>query len=847
MERYNFKTIEEKWQKIWNKNKSFETRVDQTKPKFYCLEMFPYPSGKIHMGHVRNYTIGDVLARYKTMRGYNVLHPMGWDSFGMPAENAAKQNNLDPKVWTEENIQTMKNQLKQLGLSVDWSREISTCSEEYYKHQQSFFLDLLDKGLVYRKENYVNWDPVDETVLANEQVIDGKGWRSGAVVERKKLNQWFFNISEFSSDLLNGLESLDKWPNKVKTMQKNWIGKSFGCEIDFKVKTDLPIDNIKCFTTRPDTLFGFSFLALSVDHPISEFFKNDKNFIKFKQDCSKTGTTEESIAKAEKIGFKTNITAKNPLDETIEVPVYFANFVLMDYGFGAVFGCPAHDQRDLDFANKYNLKIIPVIKPVDELDDFQVDTEAYTGNGVLFNSKFLNGLKYPDESVLKTIEILEKKNLGKKKINFRLKDWGVSRQRYWGCPIPVAYNSKNEIVKIPKKDLPVVLPENINLNVKGNPLEHQREWVEVIINGEKCRRETDTLDTFVDSSWYFLRFCSADNDAEGFNLDDILYWMPVDQYIGGVEHAILHLLYSRFFVRALGKNKKNFINLEPFDGLFTQGMVCHETYKDSNNNWLSPEEIDTKDGKNYFLKNNENKRVTVGPSESMSKSKKNTIDPQNIINNYGADAVRFFILSDSPPEKDVQWSEQGMNSAYKFVQKFWDLHSKIINMSEKNDENKIDDQEYEIFTNQIIDKITKNLENFHYNVIIANMHEIYNYLNKIIQKINNKNRFIENYKKILISIAPVVPHLANECLEQIGMNNELSWPKIKEEYLSIKSFNIVVQINGKKRDLLNVDKSLQEEEVLKLISNNEKINKFLANKEIKKTIYVKDKLINLII
>ena len=847
MERYNFKTIEEKWQKIWNKNKSFETRVDQTKPKFYCLEMFPYPSGKIHMGHVRNYTIGDVLARYKTMRGYNVLHPMGWDSFGMPAENAAKQNNLDPKVWTEENIQTMKNQLKQLGLSVDWSREISTCSEEYYKHQQSFFLDLLDKGLVYRKENYVNWDPVDETVLANEQVIDGKGWRSGAVVERKKLNQWFFNISEFSSDLLNGLESLDKWPNKVKTMQKNWIGKSFGCEIDFKVKTNLPIDNIKCFTTRPDTLFGFSFLALSVDHPISEFFKNDKNFIKFKQDCSKTGTTEESIAKAEKIGFKTNITAKNPLDETIEVPVYFANFVLMDYGFGAVFGCPAHDQRDLDFANKYNLKIIPVIKPVDELDDFQVDTEAYTGNGVLFNSKFLNGLKYPDESVLKTIEILEKKNLGKKKINFRLKDWGVSRQRYWGCPIPVAYNSKNEIVKIPKKDLPVVLPENINLNVKGNPLEHQKEWVEVIINGEKCRRETDTLDTFVDSSWYFLRFCSADNDTEGFNLDDILYWMPVDQYIGGVEHAILHLLYSRFFVRALGKNKKNFINLEPFDGLFTQGMVCHETYKDSNNNWLSPEEIDTKDGKNYFLKNNENKKVTVGPSESMSKSKKNTIDPQNIINNYGADAVRFFILSDSPPEKDVQWSEQGMNSAYKFVQKFWDLHSKIINMSAKNDENKIDDQEYEIFTNQIIDKITKNLENFHYNVIIANMHEIYNYLNKIIQKINNKNRFIENYKKILISIAPVVPHLANECLEQIGMNNELSWPKIKEEYLSIKSYNIVVQINGKKRDLLNVDKSLQEEEVLKLISNNEKINKFLANKEIKKTIYVKDKLINLII
>ena len=847
MERYNFKTIENKWQKIWDQNNSFKSKIDLSKPKFYCLEMFPYPSGKIHMGHVRNYTIGDVLARYKTLRGYNVLHPMGWDSFGMPAENAAKQNNLDPKVWTEKNIQTMKNQLKQLGLSVDWSREISTCSKEYYKHQQRFFLDLLDKGLVYRKENYVNWDPVDETVLANEQVIDGKGWRSGAIVERKKLNQWFFNISKFSSDLLDGLDKLDKWPNKVKTMQKNWIGKSFGCEINFKVKTELPIKDIKCFTTRPDTLFGFSFLALSVDHPISEYFKNDKNFIKFKQDCSKTGTTEESIAKAEKIGFKTNIIAINPLDENIKVPVYFANFVLMDYGFGAVFGCPAHDQRDLDFANKYNLKVIPVIKPMDASENFKINSEAYTGNGILFNSRFLNGLKYPEESVQKTIEILEERGLGKKKINFRLKDWGVSRQRYWGCPIPIAYNSKNEIIKIPIENLPVTLPENINLNVKGNPLEHQKEWVEIIINGEKCRRETDTLDTFVDSSWYFLRFCSADNKNEGFNLNDILYWMPVDQYIGGVEHAILHLLYSRFFVRALSQNKKKFINLEPFEGLFTQGMVCHETYKDPNNNWLSPEEIETKDGKNYFLKDNENTKVTVGPSESMSKSKKNTIDPQNIINNYGADAVRFFILSDSPPEKDVQWSEQGMNSAYKFIQKFWDLHSKIININNKNTENKIDDQEYEIFTNQIIDKITKNLENFHYNVIIANMHEIYNYLNKIVLNIRDKNKFIENYKKILISIAPVVPHLANECLEEIGMNGELSWPKIKEEYLSIKSLNIVVQINGKKRDLLKVDKSLQEKEVLKLISNNEKINKFLANKEIKKTIYVKDKLINLII
>ena len=622
MDRYNFKIIEKKWQTFWEKNRTFKASIKKDKKKFYCLEMFPYPSGKIHMGHVRNYTIGDVLARYKSLQGYNVLHPMGWDSFGMPAENAAKQNNLDPKTWTEENIEIMKNQLKELGLSVDWDREISTCSESYYKHQQSFFLDLLDKGLVYRKENYVNWDPVDETVLANEQVIDGKGWRSGAVVERKKLNQWFFNITKFSSDLLDGLNKLKKWPNKVKVMQKNWIGKSFGCEVDFNIKSSLPVKTIKCFTTRPDTLFGFSFLALSIDHPLSDFFKKDVEFIKFRNECAKTGTTEESIANAEKIGFKTNIKAINPLDVTKEVPVYFANFVLMDYGFGAVFGCPAHDQRDLDFALKYKLKVLPVVCPPNENDNFKVTKEAYTGPGKIFNSQFLNGLKSPNESILKTIEILEQKKIGKQKINFRLKDWGVSRQRYWGCPIPIAYNNKDEVVKIPKKDLPVKLPENIKLDVKGNPLEHQKNWKEVIINGEKCIRETDTLDTFVDSSWYFLRFCSTKNVNEGFNLDEAKYWMPVDQYIGGVEHAILHLLYSRFFVRALGFEQKDFVDLEPFDGLFTQGMVCHETYKDLENNWLSPDEVESKDGKIYYKKNNPTEKVKVGSSESMSKSKK---------------------------------------------------------------------------------------------------------------------------------------------------------------------------------------------------------------------------------
>ena len=622
MERYNFKTIEKKWQRYWNDNQVFKAKINKNKKKFYCLEMFPYPSGNIHMGHVRNYTIGDVLARYKSMQGYNVLHPMGWDSFGMPAENAARTNNLDPKSWTNKNISTMKAQLKQLGLSIDWGREISTCSEDYYKHQQKFFLELYDKGLVYRKESYVNWDPVDETVLANEQVVDGKGWRSGAQVERKKLNQWFFNISKFSEELLEGLNSLPSWPNKVKTMQKNWIGKSFGCEIPFKINGNTDVNEIKCFTTRPDTLYGFSFLAVSIDHPISRFYEKDENFLKFKEECSKTGTTEEAIALAEKIGFRTNLLATNPLDEEVQVPVYFANFVLMDYGFGAVFGCPAHDQRDLDFALKYNLEVKTVVKPKDAQDDFKVTNIAFTDPGVIFNSKELDNLKAPDESILKTIKILEDQKKGKKKVNFRLKDWGISRQRYWGCPIPIAYDENNEIIKIPDEQLPIKLPEKINLKTSGNPLEHQDEWKNITINGKKCIRETDTLDTFVDSSWYFLRFCSNENTEYAFDIDEVNYWMPVDQYIGGIEHAILHLLYSRFFMQAISYKNEKFKHLEPFDGLFTQGMVCHETYKDQNNNWISPNEIISEDGKNFFKKENPKEKIIVGPVESMSKSKK---------------------------------------------------------------------------------------------------------------------------------------------------------------------------------------------------------------------------------
>ena len=845
MDRYNFKTVEEKWQNFWLKNNTFKPSNDKTKKKFYCLEMFPYPSGKIHMGHVRNYAIGDVLARYKTLQGYNVLHPMGWDSFGMPAENAAKQNNLNPKDWTEKNIATMRYQLKKLGLSIDWDSEISTCSPEYYKHQQKIFLDLYNKGLVYRKESYVNWDPIDNTVLANEQVVDGKGWRSGAVVERKKLNQWFFKISHFSEELLTNLDNLKDWPEKVKIMQKNWIGKSFGCEIDFKIDGSEKIKSIKCYTTRPDTLFGFSFLALSVDHPFSKHYENDPDFIKFKENCSKTGTTEESIAQAEKIGFKTDLLAINPLDQNDKVPVFFANFVLMDYGFGAVFGCPAHDQRDFDFAIKYNLEIKTVVKPKDESDDFKVKNKPHTDPGIMINSKFLNGLSAPDESISNTIKFLEKNNLGNKKTNYRLKDWGISRQRYWGCPIPIAYDENNEVVTIPDDNLPVTLPDIKSLNVEGNALDTAKEWKSVIINGKKCTRETDTLDTFVDSSWYFLRFCSSNNVDNPFSEEDLNYWMPVDQYIGGVEHAILHLLYSRFFMRAINlDNKKININ-EPFKGLFTQGMVCHQTYKDENNNWLSPEEIYSEDGKNFFIKKKPNQKVLVGPSESMSKSKKNTIDPEQMIEAFGADSVRLFILSDSPPEKDVQWSENGMSSSFKYIQKFWLMNEKISLILKKEKFNSSKD--LDIFTNQAVNKINSALEKFRYNVIIAVFHEIYTFFSKIAEKNINNSNLKDNYKKILIIMMPVIPHIANECLERIDEEKEITWPIVNRELIEIDTVNIVIQVNGKKRSIISVEKNLDEKTLINKIKKDKLIDKYIENKEIFRTIYIKDKIINVII
>ena len=846
MERYNFKKVEKFWQKYWDDNQLFKVSINHDKKKFYCLEMFPYPSGKIHMGHVRNYTIGDVLARYKSLKGFNVLHPMGWDSFGMPAENAARQNNLDPKTWTEKNIENMKSQLKKLGLSIDWDREISTCAPDYYKHQQLFFLELYDKGLVYRKESYVNWDPVDKTVLANEQVIDGKGWRSGAVVERKKLNQWFFNITKFAGELLENLNKLEKWPNKVKIMQKNWIGKSYGCEIKFEIEGSENVKEIKCYTTRPDTLFGMSFIALSIDHPLSKLYQNDEKFLEFKEECSKTGTTEESLAIAEKIGFKTNLTAKNPLDNSKMVPVYFANFVLMDYGLGAVFGCPAHDQRDFDFAKKYNLEIKTVVTPKIENKNFKVKDEAYTDDGYIINSSFLNDLKCPSESIPKTIKYLEENNLGEQKINFRLKDWGISRQRYWGCPIPIAYDENNQPIKIPKEQLPVELPKIEKFKTSGNPLESDDNWKNITIDGKKLVRETDTLDTFVDSSWYFLRFCSSKIEDYGYDINDVNYWMPVDQYIGGVEHAILHLLYSRFFMNALSYQNKNFDLTEPFEGLFTQGMVCHETYKDEENNWVSPDEITIIDGKK-FLKKDSNQKIIVGPSESMSKSKKNTIDPEKIIENYGADAVRLFIISDSPPEKDVQWSDRGIEASYKFIQKLWSLHNKIIDEL-KIGRTKNQDHNLEKLVSKFVNNVEQNLEKFRYNKIVANSHEFHAAISKIDLEKISANNLKNNYYKVLIAMMPVIPHFTSECINELGLFEDLKWPKIDNKNLLEENIKYVVQINGKTRQIIEDKKDVSKEDLIILIKQNEKLNKYIQiDTEIKKIIFVPNKLINIII
>jgi len=846
IEKFNPATVDKKWQEYWKNNNTFQASPSREKPKYYCLEMFPYPSGKIHMGHVRNYTLGDVIANYKRLNGFNVLHPMGWDSFGMPAENAAIQKKLHPKEWTLNNIETMKSQLKLLGFSIDWEREISTCNEDYYKHQQKFFLELLKKGLVYKKESLVNWDPVDNTVLANEQVIDGKGWRSGAQVVQKKLSQWFFKITAYADELDQSLNTLKEWPEKVKIMQKNWIGKSIGCEINFKIKEQK--ETISVFTTRPDTIFGASFIALAVDHPLSKKYEKESEFINFKDTVYKTGNTDEAIAKTEKLGFKTDYLVEHPFIKNKTLPVFFSNFVLMEYGTGAIFGCPGHDQRDLDFANKYNLEVIPVILPADQKSEgFKITNEAYTGDGKIINSDFLNNLDV-DKGKLKIIEEIEKKKIGVAKTTYRLRDWGISRQRYWGCPIPVTYDEDGNVIPVPEEELPVKLPEDINFNKPGNPLDHHPDWKvkKCSKTGKTLIRETDTLDTFVDSSWYFLRFCSPKKENYGFDLEDIKYWMPVDQYIGGVEHAILHLLYSRFFMNALSYKNNNFDLIEPFEGLFTQGMVCHETYKDKDNNWVSPDDIIIIDGQK-FLKKDETQKVKVGPSESMSKSKKNTIDPKKIIDNFGADAVRLFIVSDSPAEKDVEWSDEGIEASFKFIQKLWIMNKKIVDEIQ-SDNKKNTSNDLEEIVSEFVNDVQNNLENFRYNKVVANFHQLYGILSKKDLKKYSSLSLKNNYVKVLISMMPVIPHFANECLKLLKFSEIIKWPEINKENLNKKHVKYVIQINGKTRKIFEEKKDLFEKDLIILIKKDQQLNKYFNhNVEIKKTIFIPNKLINIII
>jgi len=839
--RYNHKKSEPYWQKKWEESKVFESYVDSTKDKFYILEMFPYPSGKIHMGHVRNYALGDVVARYKKMKGFNVLHPMGWDAFGLPAENAAIVEKKPPSDWTYQNIKVMRSQLKSMGLSIDWKREIATCHPDYYKHEQSFFLDLLKKGLAYKKESVVNWDPVDQTVLANEQVIDGRGWRSGAVVEPKKLSQWFLKTSLYSDELLSHLNKLDGWPDKVKTMQSNWIGRSEGATINFNISGSKLKQKIEVFTTRPDTIFGASFCAISLEHKIAKtIIEENKDAKNFYNSCLKTNPDKE------KIGFKTNLFVEHPFTKGRLFPVFIANFVLMEYGSGAVFGCPAHDQRDLEFAKKYSLEIIPVILPTStKLKDFKIEKDAYVGGGKLVNSDFLNG-KTIKEAKKEVIEKLKVFGLGERKVNYKLRDWGISRQRYWGCPIPVLYREDGKIIPVPKEQLPVKLPEIKEFDGNASSLKNNLSWRETICpeTGMKALRETDTFDTFFESSWYFLRYCNP-REKEPFIKKDINYWLPVDQYIGGIEHAILHLLYSRFFTKALRDTGHLDID-EPFKGLFTQGMVTHKTYKNKKGEWLSPEEIRYEENK---VLDNNNQEVVVGKIEKMSKSKKNVVDPSSIINLYGADTARWFMLSDSPPDRDLEWTDNGISGAFKFINRVWDVTNKIKNLDKKNFKknsvNSINDD-----LNLTIQRVSENIEGFNFNKAVANIYELLNSIQK--HTANNsasKEDLEEGLSKLALVLQPFVPHISEEIWSYIGGSGlaiNQKWPKSRK--IPEKTSNkIVIQINGKIKDLLLVDGEKTQEDIVKIAKNTEKISKNLNKKEIIKVIYIANKVLNFVI
>ncbi len=837
--RYNHKLAEKKWQTAWAEKKIFSTKKDKNKKKFYVLEMFPYPSGKIHMGHVRNYTLGDVVARYKKMRGYNVLHPMGWDAFGLPAENAAMLERKHPGEWTYQNIHTMKKQLLEMGLSLDWDREIATCHPDYYKHEQKFFIDMFKAGLAYKKEAEVNWDPVDKTVLANEQVIDGKGWRSGAEVEKKKLSQWFLKISKYSNELLGDLEKLTEWPNKVKIMQSNWIGKSIGAEINFEILDyKNKLDHLKVFTTRPDTIFGATFIALSINHELTlSVAKENNDLKKFINDCS--GVDPEK----NKRGFNTKILVKHPFIKNKKLPVFVANFVLSEYGLGAIFGCPAHDQRDLEFAKNYNLEIIPVVKPLDYEDvSFKINENAFTEDGVVINSDFLDGLK-TDEAKKKIIDVIEKQNIGRKKINYKLRDWGISRQRFWGCPIPIIYREDGEVLPVKDNELPVELPYIKSFDESSSALKNFSEWRETVCKetGMKALRETDTFDTFFESSWYYFRYCNA-RYSEPFAEEDINYWLPVDQYIGGIEHAILHLLYSRFFTKAL-RDLGYFKLDEPFKGLFTQGMVTHQTYKNSKNEWVEPKDVREVTGVLYDQNKN---KVEVGKIEKMSKSKKNVVDPSEIINLYGADTARWFMLSDSPPERDLQWTETGVISSHKFINRIWEIVLRLDDYNIKKSE----DGEIINKLKILINEVTSNIDSFQFNKSVA---KIYEYTNLLSDSLNKKKLTSLNSKwaveRLAVILQPFVPHLSEEIWGHTNGNKmciEQQWPVEKVESENTKD-NIAIQINGKTRSVITIDTSISKAEVINIVKKDKKILKYIDKKNIKKEIYVPGKILNLVL
>ena len=851
---YDASAIEKKWQKIWKKNKTFQTKKNSEKLNYYVLEMFPYPSGRIHMGHVRVYTLGDVLARYKRATGHNVFHPMGWDSFGMPAENAAFENNIHPREWTEKNISNMKEQLKSMGISYDWSKEVSTCDNNYIEHQQKLFIKLFEAKLVYKKEAWANWDPKEKTVLANEQVIDGKGWRSGVDVEKKLLNQWFLSITKFADQLLNDLDKLTDWPENVITMQKNWIGRSEGVEITFNILKNPLLQNandkIEIFSTRPDTIFGATFLAIAPDHPLSKQLASRSEKIKnFISDWQKTFTNEEILEKQPKKGVFTKLYAEHPFKNE-KLPIYVANFVLSTYGTGAIFGVPAHDQRDLEFAKIYDLKVIDVIKS----DNPRNPEEAYTGDGILFNSEFLNGktVKLAKEHV---INYLQELNIGRRRIKYRLRDWCASRQRYWGCPIPIIYREDGKVLTVEKEDLPITLPEDIDFSLGGNPLENHPTWKYTTCKktGMKAIRETDTLDTFFDSSWYFLKFIQPNTAV--LNQKEIQGWCPVHQYVGGIEHAVLHLLYSRFFVKALRSiNELGFD--EPFKGLFCQGMVCHKTFKDKNNNWVYPEDVKLK--KSTYVLKSSGEPVRELRSEKMSKSKKNIVDPVNIIKEYGADTARIFMLSDSPPDRKLEWSSSGIEGSKKYIFKVWSFfkNSNLKFVKDCNEEIFKNQKAIKLrnLTNLYIDRITKSLESFQYNVAVALLREFSNFFMKI--EVNTEeNETLASLKyavtKWTIMVAPMMPHLAEELWKEIGneksMVCEQKWPKANDKYLVEEEIKLVVQVNGKKKFLKSLPKGLNKDETEKHILEMQEIKLFLRERKVKKIIVIPEKILNIVI